>query len=144
MLLNSLERSFLGSHSAPFVGLINVTNHLLTPRGQAFALSPITLSSTLAPCGLPLSCSSNSFTLSTLLVHRQIRGSTTMRSPCLQSSVRLLPVPVLSALKYQPWPLKHIYVVNVIRSREPEQICLPLRVPSFSPDLCTCYIRAGF
>lgn len=67
-----------------------------------------------------------------------------MHSPCLQSSVRLLPVPVLSVLKYQLWPLKYIYVVNVIRSRESEQICFPLRVPSFSPDLCTCNITACF
>lgn len=40
---NSSERSCLASHLAACIGMINVTNHLLTPRGQAFSLSPITL-----------------------------------------------------------------------------------------------------
>lgn len=41
--LNSSERSCQASHLAECVGMINVTNHLLTPRGQAFGLWPITL-----------------------------------------------------------------------------------------------------
>lgn len=43
MWMNSSEGSCLASLLAARVGMINVTNHLLTPRGQAFALSPITL-----------------------------------------------------------------------------------------------------
>ena len=43
MWLNSSEWSSLASHLAACLGMINVTNHLLTPRGQAFALLPITL-----------------------------------------------------------------------------------------------------
>lgn len=43
MRLNSSERSCLASHLAASVGMINVTNHLLTPGGQTFGLSPITL-----------------------------------------------------------------------------------------------------
>ncbi len=43
MWLNSSETSCLASHLAACIGMINVTNHLLTLRGQAFALSPITL-----------------------------------------------------------------------------------------------------
>lgn len=43
MWLNSSERSCLASHLAACAGMINVANHLLTPGGQTFALSPITL-----------------------------------------------------------------------------------------------------
>lgn len=35
--LSSSERSCLASHLAARVGMINVANHLLTPRGRAFA-----------------------------------------------------------------------------------------------------------
>lgn len=42
------------------------------------------------------------------------------------------------------WPRKYIYVVNVIRYGEPEQIYFPLRVLSFSFDLCTSNITASF
>lgn len=41
--LNSSERSCPASPLALCAGMINVTNHLLTPRGQDFGLWPITL-----------------------------------------------------------------------------------------------------
>lgn len=43
MRLNSSERGCLASHWAACVGMINVTNHLLTRGGQSFGLLPITL-----------------------------------------------------------------------------------------------------
>lgn len=42
------------------------------------------------------------------------------------------------------WPQKYIYIVNVIRYSEPEQIYVRLHVLSFSFDLCTSNITASF
>lgn len=90
-------------HLASCVGMMNVTNHLLTPKGQAFALSPITLLPPAAVFSLPLypvDCLYLVEAVVVSLVHQQIPRYTTMHFPCLQSSVRLFPLPHLSFQKY--------------------------------------------
>lgn len=81
-----LQREALASYLAASVGMINVTNHLLTLRGQAFSLSP-----PLPPAVfyLPLHPVDQLYLVQTILCPLQIPGNTTMHFPCLQSSVRL-------------------------------------------------------
>lgn len=137
---NAERRSCLASHLAACVGMINVTNHLLTPRGQAFALSPITL---LLPAvfSLPL-YPVDSLYLAQAVVSPptllQIPGNTTMHFTCLQSSVRFQIY--LSKNICYLWPLRYIYVVNMIRYSEPEQIRFSALVLTFA----LCNIAAGF
>lgn len=110
MCPSPVGRSFLASHLAACIGMINVTNHLLTQKGQAFALLPITL---LLPAVffLPL------YNVESLYLAQAIVSSLNAACPsadtCLQSNVRISPLLDLSLPIYLL--CLACYVVNGIR-----------------------------